>query len=109
MSRVKPPKDFRERLKAAAERHGYGSAEELCATLLRRGLKDHLEPGAPPGDPPGDPEDLGDRLAAVAARRGYASREELIEHLLEQGLRPLESPEDTGEVEARLKGLGYIE
>ncbi|HEY3354260.1 MAG TPA: hypothetical protein VGQ83_13490 [Polyangia bacterium] len=98
---LKPPKDLRERLAAAATQHGYDSPGALFETLLRRGLAPHEQPGDPPA--------LDARLTAVAARRGYASRDELVEHLVEQGLRPLESAADTGEVAARLKGLGYIE
>jgi plasmid stability protein len=98
---LKPPKELKARLAAAAAPHGYASAEELFETLLERGLAADAQQG--------DPAELGARVTVVAARRGYASPGEMIEHLLEQGLAPLEGPGDEEAVAARLRGLGYIE
>lgn len=56
-------------------------------------------------------KDLYRRAAEVASAAGYSSVDEFVEHLIERALRETKSDddEDRAAVEARLRGLGYID
>jgi hypothetical protein len=100
--KIKIPKGYRDRLEAVARKHGFANAETFGEHLVERGLRQH---GPSDGEAP--PER---RLALLVDEQGYASEQELIEHLLERGLRAYEEPEsDPAKLEARLRGLGYID
>jgi hypothetical protein len=99
-SKVKIPKSLKARLKDVAANHKFDSAEALAEHFLDRGLKVYE---APDGE-------LADRIEHVVEEQGYSSAEELVEHLLLRGLRAYEEPaEDPAALEARLRGLGYID
>jgi hypothetical protein len=98
--KVKIPKDLKGRLKDVAKKHNFASAEALAEHFVDRGLKVYE---AKDGS-------LSDRLSKVVEEQGYSSEEELIEHLLLRGLRAYEeAAEDPKALEARLRGLGYID
>lgn len=102
MGKIKVPRDLRPRLRAAADEHGYGSADELALRLVERGLEKHGLDGSA--------GKLKNRLKQAAEEQGYSSVDELTVHLLEKGLKAYERPgEDPAELEKRLRGLGYIE
>jgi hypothetical protein len=97
---VKPPKELKARLRAVAEKHDFGTEQALVDHFVDRGLKVY---GAPDGK-------IKDRLGHVVDEQGYSSLDELIEHLLLRGLRAYEEAEDDpAKLEARLRGLGYID
>lgn len=101
MSKVKIPKEYKDRLKAAAAKHNFASGDAFADHLIEKGLKHY---GADPN------AKLSAQLEQVVEDNGYSSTEELIEHLLERGLRAYEEPaDDPAALEARLRGLGYIE
>lgn len=98
--KVKPPKDLRGRLAAVAANHGFESPKAVVDHFVERGLKVY---GAEDGP-------LKERLDQVVDDQGYSSRDELIEHLLLRGLRAYEETgDDPAALEARLRGLGYID
>jgi len=98
--RVKVPRDLRPRIAAVATRHRFGSPRAVIDHFLAVGLQAY---GLPEGD-------VGERLRRAVEERGYSSVDELVEHLLLRGLRAYEEPEDDRALlEARLRGLGYIE
>ncbi len=98
--KVKPPKDLKARLAAVGETHDLGSEKEVIDHFIERGLKVYE---APDGK-------LKKRLEHVVDEQGYSSLDELIEHLLLRGLRAYEkTDEDPAVLEARLRGLGYID
>ena len=98
--KIKPPKALRDRLRAVGKNHGLGSEKEVVDHFITRGLSAY---GAPESD------DLGARLDQIVDAKGYSSRDELIEHLLLRGLRAYEEAADPEALEARLRGLGYID
>ena len=51
---------------------------------------------------------LCDRARAHAEKVGYSSLEEFIQHVLERELAKLEETSSRDDVEAKLKGLGYL-
>jgi hypothetical protein len=51
---------------------------------------------------------LCDRAKAHAEKAGYSSLEEFVQHLLEREMAKLEEASSRDEVEAKLKGLGYL-
>lgn len=96
MSKISIPREYRERLSAAARRHGFASAKALGELFVERGLK-KLGTTA-------------EQLGAIVESQGYSSEAELIEHLLERGLGAYESGEtDPEKLKARLRGLGYLD
>lgn len=100
------PKHMRVRLDAVAGRHdlarGFKGADDFGLHLVEVGLGQFGQEDTS--------SKLNARLDTVVDDRGYASRGELIEHLLERGLRAYEEPAESREkLEARLRGLGYIE
>lgn len=98
--KLKPPKALRGRLRDVAKNHGFDSEKAVAEHFITRGLKVY---GAPDGD-------LGDQLEHVVEDQGYSSVDELVEHLLLRGLRAYEEAEDDpAKLEARLRGLGYID
>lgn len=98
--RLKIPKSLKPRLKAVGKKHGLGSVDAVVDHFIDKGLKAY---GAADGQ-------LGDRIESVVDEQGYSSGQELVEHLLLRGLRAYEEPADDREkLEARLRGLGYIE
>jgi hypothetical protein len=102
MKKLKLSKDHRTRLASIATQHGFPSAEAFGAHLVERGLRAY---GAADDTVP-----FPDRLAEVVEAQGYSSDEELVEHLVERGLEAYETPEtDPAKLEARLRGLGYID
>lgn len=101
-NKIKIPAHQKERLGALAGEHGFKGADDFALHMIDKGLIQL-------GDP--NPEaKLKDRLEAVVELKGYADREELIEHLIDRGLRAYSEPAESREkLEARLRGLGYIE
>lgn len=100
MGKIKIPKALRGRLRDVAKNHGFDSDKALADHFITRGLKVY---GAPQGE-------LGDQLEHVVEEQGYSSADELIEHLLLRGLRAYEeAADDPAALEARLRGLGYID
>lgn len=98
--KIKPPKNLRARLKEVGKKHDLGSEKEVTEHFVTRGLKVY---GAPDGD-------MKSQLEHVVDDQGYSSTDELIEHLLLRGLRAYEeAATDPAELEARLRGLGYID
>jgi metal-responsive CopG/Arc/MetJ family transcriptional regulator len=53
--------------------------------------------------------DLWKRVEEHAAKAGYSSAEEFVEHVLEKELAREEPDDPEGQIERRLKGLGYLE
>jgi hypothetical protein len=51
---------------------------------------------------------LCDRARAHAEKAGYSSLEEFLQHVLERELAKLEETSSRDDVEAKLKGLGYL-
>jgi hypothetical protein len=98
--RIPVPRDLRPRIAEVARRHGFESPKAVVDHFLRVGLEAY---GLRDGD-------VGERLRRAADERGYSSVAEVIEHLLLRGLRAYEAPEDDRALlEARLRGLGYLE
>ena len=98
--KIKPPKAVRNRLRDVAKKHDFASEKALFDHFLTRGLRVY---GAPEGK-------LKHQLKHVVDEQGYSSADELIEHLLLRGLRAYEEAEsDPAKLEARLRGLGYID
>ncbi len=99
--KIKPPKELKGRLKDVAKKHNFDSADALVEHFIVRGLKVYEAPADAP---------LEQQLEHVSEEQGYSSPQELIEHLLLRGLRAYEEVEDDPEkLEARLRGLGYID
>jgi hypothetical protein len=99
-NKVKIPKPLKARLKQVAEGHKFESAEAVADHFIDRGLKVYE---APDGE-------LDARIEHVVEEQGYSSAEELVEHLLLRGLRAYEEvADDPAALEARLRGLGYID
>lgn len=99
----KAPKHLKDRLAAVAAAHDFGSTQAVIDHFVERGLRVYE------GDDGGDGK-LKKRLAAVVDDQGYSSIDELIEHLLLRGLRAYEETADDPEaLQARLRGLGYID
>jgi len=98
----KIPKEYKDRLKDAAKQHKFASGETMAQHLIDKGLNQYEVPDAK--------APLAERMAHVVDEQGYSSTDELIEHLLERGLMAYEEPvDDPAELEARLRGLGYID
>lgn len=98
--KVKVPKSLKPRMKAVAKKHEFASVDALTDHFIDRGLKVYE---APEGE-------LSERIEHVVEEQGYSSAEELVEHLLLRGLRAYEEVEDDpAAMEARLRGLGYID
>jgi len=119
--KLKTPPPYRDRLHRVAAQQPRGpTAEAFGLHLVERGLRVYEASGAGAGGAAGSPVlgvgvgsapvTLGERLARVADEQGYSGPDELVEHLLERGLRAYEEPEsDPAKLEARLRGLGYID
>lgn len=100
-SKVKVPRALKPRLRDVAKKHNFDSADAVVDHFITRGLKHY---GAPADAA------LGDQLEQVVDDQGYSSVDELVEHLLLRGLNAYEEAEDDpAKMEARLRGLGYIE
>ena len=98
--KVKIPKALKRRLKDVAKNHKFDSADAVAAHFIERGLKVYK---APDGSLP-------ERLTFVVDDQGYSSEDEVVEHLLIRGLNAYEEvDEDPAVLEARLRGLGYID
>jgi hypothetical protein len=99
--KVKAPKELQSRLKDVAKNHDFKDADAVIDHFISKGLKVYE---APPDEP------LKKQFDHVVEEQGYSSRDELIEHLLLRGLRAYEEEaDDPAALEARLRGLGYIE
>ena len=102
MTKIKIPKSYRARLAEVGRKFKFPSDEAFAMHLIERGLRSFQLPqlSAP----------LQTKIAQVVEDHGYSSEDEVIEHLLERGLRAYEEPEtDPKKLEARLRGLGYID
>lgn len=99
--KIKIPAQLRNRLEVVGVAHALGDAEQTARQFVIKGLQ---ACGA-------DASSTFDRqLAHVVDEQGYASADELVEHLLVRGLRAYEEPSaDPKQLEARLRGLGYID
>ena len=101
MSKIELPEHHKPLLEDLARQHKFSSGQAFAAHLLERGLRQY---------PPVVGESLDEKLAGFAEAEGYSSKGELVEHLLERGLRAYQTPEsDPEKLEARLRGLGYID
>ena len=101
--KIKPPKHLKDRLAEVGSKHDLGSAQDVTDHFIERGLVVYEGGTAADGK-------LKKRLAQVVDDQGYSSIDELIEHLLLRGLRAYEEAEDDPEkLQARLRGLGYID
>lgn len=100
--KVKVPKSLKGRLKDVAKAHKFDSMDAVVDHFITRGLKQYDV--ADPGD------NIAKVLEDVVDDQGYSSADELIEHLLLRGLSAYEQKdEDPAALEARLRGLGYID
>ncbi|HET6612367.1 MAG TPA: hypothetical protein VFG83_10270 [Kofleriaceae bacterium] len=100
--KIKVPKDLRPRLKDVGRAHNLGSMDDVVDHFITRGLKQY--------DVATDGVDVGKAIDQVVDDQGYSSAAELIEHLLLRGLSAYEQKdEDPAALEARLRGLGYID
>ena len=98
--KIKPPRELKGRLAAVGKAHDLGSERDVVDHFIERGLKAY---GAADGK-------LKGRLETVVDEQGYSSIDELVEHLLIRGLRAYEeAADDPADLEARLRGLGYID
>jgi len=101
-NKLKVPAEFKDRLEVTGKKHGFDSAQAFAEHLVDKRLPQY-----------GIPEEmtkLKAQLDFIVEEHGYSSRDEVVEHLLERGLRAYEEPaESPEELEARLRGLGYIE
>lgn len=98
--KIKPPKALKDRLRAVGKKHDLGSEKAVVDHFITRGLRAY---GASADD------DLATQFDNIVDDQGYSSRDELIEHLLLRGLRAYEEAADPEALEARLRGLGYID
>ena len=99
--KVKPPKELNQRLKDVASNHDFNDADALVDHFITKGLKVYEAPMD---------KNLKAQLEHVVEEQGYSSRDELVEHLLLRGLKAYEESAESPEaLEARLRGLGYIE
>jgi metal-responsive CopG/Arc/MetJ family transcriptional regulator len=99
--KVKAPKELVGRLKEVAKNHDFKDADDVIDHFISKGLKVYEAP---------QDEPLKKQFDHVVEEQGYSSRDELIEHLLLRGLRAYEEEaEDPAALEARLRGLGYID
>jgi hypothetical protein len=102
MSKIRIPKSYRTRLVEVGRKFNFPTDEAFAMHLIDRGLRQFQLPDASAA--------LASKIAQVVDDSGYSSADELIEHLLERGLRAYEEPEnDPKKLEARLRGLGYID
>lgn len=53
-------------------------------------------------------KDLVNRLRRISDTAGYATVEEFITHILEKELQHFEGSDSNEDIEAKLRGLGYI-
>ena len=98
--KIKPPKSLKGRLDDVAKKNKFASATALTEHFITRGLKAY---GAPDGE-------LEVQIEHVVEDQGYSSADELVEHLILRGLRAYEEAvDDPAQLEARLRGLGYID
>jgi len=96
------PSELESRLASQAETHDFGTAQEFAEHLVDARLKAY--------EIPENISKFKKQLDYVVEEHGYSSRDEVVEHLLERGLRAYEEPAESREdLEARLRGLGYIE
>lgn len=97
------PKHMKPRLDGLAKPSGFKSGVEFAEHLVVRGVRAHegVDPDAP----------LDDQLEALCDQMGYSSVGEAVEHLLERGLSAYANEDglDQKALEARLRGLGYID
>jgi metal-responsive CopG/Arc/MetJ family transcriptional regulator len=102
MSKIKIPKNLKDRLDAVAKNHGFESRDVLAAHFVERGLKQFTFLDAKAS--------VDNQIEHVVEERGYSSDAEVIEHLLLRGLRAYEENQhDPKKLEERLRGLGYID
>jgi hypothetical protein len=102
MSKLEIPKHMKSRLDEVGRAHAFTSGAAFAEHLVERGLLRYAFSNA------SDPLDA--KLEQVASELGYSSSEEVIEHLLERGLLAYTAAEpDRAKLEARLRGLGYID
>jgi hypothetical protein len=100
--KFKIPGDLDARLATQAEKYDFKSAQEFAEHLVDRRLEQYGIPDSI--------KKFKKQLDYVVEEHGYSDRDEVIEHLLERGLRAYEEPAESREdLEARLRGLGYIE
>ena len=100
MSKIKIPAALKDRLADVASKHDLGTADEAATHFVERGMKSYDVPDGK----------LKKQLAYLVDEQGYSSADEAIEHLLIRGLRAYEEPAASQEeLEARLRGLGYID
>lgn len=100
--KFKIPGDLEARLAKQAETHGYDSGQAFAEHLVDSRLAQY--------EVPDSITKFKKQLDYVVEEHGYSDRDEVIEHLLERGLRAYEEPAESREdLEARLRGLGYIE
>ena len=96
------PGDLVPRLTDVGKEHGFGNAQKFAMHLVERRLDQY--------DIPESTKKLNAKLDYLVEEHGYADREEVVTHLLERGLKAYEEPAASREdLEARLRGLGYIE
>jgi hypothetical protein len=101
--KVKAPKRLKDRLAAVAGAHDFASTQAVVDHFVERGLRVYE------GEAGGDGK-LKKRLNNVVDEQGYSSVDELVEHLLLRGLRAYEeTDDDPAALQARLRGLGYID
>jgi hypothetical protein len=100
MADFKIPKELKDRLETVAKNNKFASGEALAQHFIERGLKAYEMPDGP----------VKKQLAYLVDEQGYSSPEEAVEHLLIRGLKAYEESAATPEeLEARLRGLGYID
>ena len=101
MAKIKLPKKYKGRMKDVGKAHDLGSADDVFEHFIGRGLKKY---GAP------DDLDRAAQMEHVVDEQGYSSVDELVEHLVLRGLTAYEeAADDPAALEARLRGLGYID
>ena len=102
MAKIKLPKKYKGRMKDVGKKHNLGSADDVFEHFIGRGLKKY--------DVPADLADRGAQMEHVVDEEGYSSVDELVEHLVLRGLNAYEeAADDPAALEARLRGLGYID
>ncbi|MCG5055757.1 MAG: hypothetical protein KA712_22595 [Myxococcales bacterium] len=100
MADYKIPKALKTRIADVAQKHDLGTPETAADHFITRGLKAYEAPAG----------SVKQQLAYLVDEQGYSSIDEAVEHLLVRGLRAYEeSASSPEELEARLRGLGYID
>ena len=100
MADYKIPRELKGRLTDVAKSHKFDSGEVLAEHFITRGLKAYDAPGG----------GIKKQLEYLVDEQGYSDTAEAVEHLLIRGLKAYEESASTPEeLEARLRGLGYID